>query len=84
MQKNEILQWLTLRHLPVLSAFNLLPIVEPRNGGIWQASHFALQHGLFTLNNIQVVQWLHKVRHGKTLHLALRNLWLLWNGWHLL
>lgn len=75
---------LTLCHLSVLCALNLFAVVEPNDGGVWQASHFTFEHSLLSLNHIQVIKGFDEVRHSEALHLILWDLWFLWDRWHLL
>ena len=75
---------LTLCHLSVLGALNPLAVVEPDDGGVRQTSHFTFEHGLLSLDHIQVVKWFDEVGHGETFHLILWDLRLFWDRWHLL
>lgn len=75
---------LTLCHLSVLGALNPFAVVEPDNRGVWQTGHFTFEHGLLSLDDIQVIKGFDEVRHSETLHLVLWDLWFLWDRWHLL
>lgn len=75
---------LTLCHPSVLGALNPFAVVEPDDGGVRQTSHFTFEHGLLSLDHIQVIKGFDEVRHGETLHLILWDLRLLRDRRHLL
>lgn len=72
----------TLGHAPVVAALDAVAVVEPADGGVGQAGHLALQHGLLGQPHVQVLQRPQEVGHGQPLQLAL--LGLLRDGRHLL
>ena len=72
----------TLRHASVVAALDAVAVVEPADGGVGQAGHLALQHGLLGQSHVQILQRPQEVGHGQPLQLTL--LGLLGDGGHLL
>lgn len=72
----------TLHHAPVVTALDTVAVVEPADGGVGQAGHLALQHGLLGQSHLQVLQGPQEVGHGQPLQFTL--LRLLGDGRHLL
>lgn len=68
---------LTLRHLSVLCAIDPFAIVEPDDSGVRQAGNFTFEHSLLPFDHIQIVKGFDEIWHSETLHLILRDLWLL-------